>query len=151
MASREVVRAVVVPAHPRAVFEAWVDPERLTRWFCDRAVVAPRKGGVYALEWGRWGGPEHYVTAGVFERYEPGHRFWLFNVYDYPPDGDVYGPMAWGVELESVGGNGTRVTVRQGGFGEGPWWDRYYDGCAEGWERSLSRLEAYLAEWQGVV
>jgi uncharacterized protein YndB with AHSA1/START domain len=41
----EIKKTVVIDASPEVVFKAITDPEELTNWFSDQAILEPRTGG----------------------------------------------------------------------------------------------------------
>jgi len=91
---------------------------------------------------GRLGG----VFRGTVMQFQPGHGFFVADVFFLPPDGDPIGPMAFEVTCAPVGNDNkaTRVHVNQRGFEENPRWRRYYEVISLGWEHSLSSLKALL-------
>jgi uncharacterized protein YndB with AHSA1/START domain len=83
------------------------------------------------------------VFRGIVMQYQPGHGFFVADVYFLPPDGDPIGPMAFEVTCTPEGST-THVHVSQRGFEEGARWRRYYEVIAPGWERALGALKALL-------
>jgi len=145
--------SVVIEAPPNRILQAFFEPDALNAW-CQvkHAVTLPRALGPYTLSWtvtefrdevlGRLGG----VFRGTVMQFQPGHGFFVADVFFLPPDGDPIGPMAFEVTCAPVGNDNkaTRVHVNQRGFEENPRWRRYYEVISLGWEHSLSSLKALL-------
>ena len=83
------------------------------------------------------------MFRGTVMQYQPGHGFFVADVYFLPPDGDPIGPMAFEVTC-TPDGSSTHVHVSQRGFQEGARWRRYYEVIVPGWERALGALKALL-------
>jgi uncharacterized protein YndB with AHSA1/START domain len=126
-------------AAPERVFAALTKPERLARWFCDRAESVPAEGGALALRWDRPGGSaEPFIGRWVEFRppwacaYEGGHAGY--------PDGHA-GRVAFELTASSTGtALTTRHTLPRRADYE-PIAERY----RAAWPRVLARLTALLA------
>ena len=73
-----------VNAPPGAVYEHFVDPELLVRWWPSEAETDPRVGGEYRLS---WEGPE-VTLRGQYRRTVPGKQLaftWKWDHEDLPP------------------------------------------------------------------
>ncbi len=62
---RSVNHQYFIRAAPASAFRAITDPKWLTRWLCDRAEVAPKKGGKNLLAWND--GPTHTGSVVAFQ------------------------------------------------------------------------------------
>lgn len=128
-------------AAPSKVFAAWIEPEKLARWFGPagvhdvKAEIDPRVGGRYRIEFRGPNGEAHGV-AGVYREVVPGERLSFTWAWRTTP------------ERESV------VTVALRPDGEGTWLtlvhEQFFDEGARdrhsrGWTGSLDKLEAYFA------
>src|ERR1041385_8885384 len=142
--------AIVIATPVARIMKAFFEPEALNAWLqVAHAVTAPRVLGPYSMAWaptefrdetlGRLGG----VFRGTVMQYQPGHGFFVADVYFLPPDGDPIGPMAFEVTCTAEDSS-TTVHVSQRGFEEGPRWRRYYEVIAPGWERALHALKDLL-------
>src|SRR5437762_6515248 len=142
--------SIVVAAPITRIMKAFFEPEALNAWLqVSHAVTAPRVLGPYTMAWaptdfrdetlGRLGG----VFRGTVMQYQPGHGFFVADVYFLPPDGDPIGPMAFEVACTAEG-TSTLVHVSQRGVEEGARWRRYYEVIVPGWERALQALKALL-------
>lgn len=147
--------SVEVNATPRAVLEAFFDPDRLRRWTgAIRSVTIPRLLGPYVLErapfdprddlFGRQGG----VLRGIVLQFEPTRGFFVADVFWLPPDTNPVGPTALDVSctlcLTGDGRPATRVRVVQSGFEDGVRWRRYADLARDEWRRALDSLKQLL-------
>jgi uncharacterized protein YndB with AHSA1/START domain len=142
--------SIVISAPVTRVLKAFFEPEALNAWLqVAHAVTTPRVLGPYAMAWaptefrdetlGRLGG----VFRGTVMQYQPGHGFFVADVFFLPPDGDPIGPMAFEVTCTAEGA-ATLVHVSQRGFEEGARLRRYYEVIVPGWERALHALKGLL-------
>ena len=137
------------------MLKAFFDADALREWWrVANSVTMPRALGPYVLEWtptefrddvlGRLGG----VFRGTVVQFDPGQGFFVADCFWLPPDGDPIGPMALDVSCSLITGadvtSGTRLSVRQSGFEEGPRWRRYYEVGGHGWDRALASLRSLL-------
>ena len=140
-----------IRATPRAVIDAFFDPQALAQWRgAERSVTTPRPLGPYAVAWasdgrddvlGRLGG----VMGGRLVHFEATRGFLLADLYWLPPLGNPIGPMALEVTcrlgMTPDGVPCTKLRVLQNGFEEGPRWRRYYEIIGPEWERALEALK----------
>jgi uncharacterized protein YndB with AHSA1/START domain len=148
----QVELSVSVRATPDRVLSAFFDPQDLAAWWeVERSVTVPRPLGTYAVEWastdvrddvlGRLGGAFH----GTVMDYRPGEEFFVADAFWSPPDGDPIGPMSLVVRCTpQTGDQGTILTVRQTGEGDGVRWQRYFEIVAHGWRQALEALKDHL-------
>jgi uncharacterized protein YndB with AHSA1/START domain len=118
------------------VFQALTDPKLLVKWFVDKAVVTPKRGGAYRLTWA--GG---YSMRGRIESIEaPNHLTveWVDR-------------MEGGREFETVAhfelkkrGRGTLLSVTHRGFKSGKKWVQLYGAVQSGWAYYLTNLRSVL-------
>lgn len=143
-------QSLLISAAPTRVMAAFFDPAALAAWWqAARSVTTPRVLGVYAVEWaptrdedsvfGRLGGVFH----GTIIEFRPGSELFVSDAWWIPPDGEPLGPMTLEVRC-AMDGPACRLTVRQGGFDQGPRWDRYYEIITTGWRASLAALKGLL-------
>ncbi|MGH3071464.1 MAG: SRPBCC family protein [Gaiellaceae bacterium] len=76
-----VVQRVEIAASPAHVFELFVDPEQLVRWWPDAARLEPRVGGRIELDFGARGD-----VSGEITRYEPPHALGFTWIRSVAPD-----------------------------------------------------------------
>jgi uncharacterized protein YndB with AHSA1/START domain len=123
-----------VDAPPEVVFGYLTDPARMTAWIGEAALLDPRPGGAFRLEFdpGR-------VVVGSYTEVVPHTRV----AFTWGWEGGE--PVAAGESVVEVtleeDGEGTLVRLRHRGLPET--WLEAHD---EGWSRYLPRLEAVLRE-----
>jgi len=112
----EVRLTVSIAAPPEAVFRALIEPEAINQWFgSESAVVEPRVGGRYALNW-KYQVDGKDVTGGPTRilELEPNRKL-VLNWPDWRGDATVEGQTI-SFTLEPTG-QGTRLTFVHAGFG----------------------------------
>lgn len=130
---RTVRKEIRIDASPQAVWEAWANPEKIARWFVDRA--------------------EGEMEAGATVT-------WVFEQFDYRLPVEVYEAvpgerLAFGGEAPGRPTALQEVTVRReggstvlrlvnSGFLEGDDWDEEMEGVDSGWEMALATLKHWL-------
>lgn len=147
--TRKVSKSVHVQASPEQALRAFLDVEQMKQWWgVTRGLVEPRKGGIYALAWGETPQGYKYVVSGVLKSFLPGKRIWLEPLVYFNSERAVLGPMRLSISVRERDG-GTRVSVRQDGYGTGPDWDWYYEAVVKSWKVTLSNLRQYLESARG--
>jgi uncharacterized protein YndB with AHSA1/START domain len=123
-----------IRAKPEAVFRAISEPDWLTRWLCDRAEIAPKRGGEYLMAWN--GGPTH---TGTLTDFRPGEL--IAFAWSWPGvslQGTVF---TLAVEPQ---GDGTLLKVDHTGFPRLEEWTDLYGGAEWGWTYFAMNLKALL-------
>ncbi len=121
---------------PSKVFSALSEPELLTRWFSDKAVVSLRKGGAYRLTW-----HTGYTMRGKVKSAVPPKKLsvrWI----DRLGRGKTFETEAR-IVLKKKGG-GTVLTVTHRGFKSGKAWTALYGAIQSGWAYYLMNLRSVL-------
>jgi uncharacterized protein YndB with AHSA1/START domain len=131
---RSVDHQYFIRATPDAVFRAITDPQRLTRWLCDRAELSPKKGGSYLLAWNE--GPTHTGTVVDFRE---GHRVALGWTW---PGVELQGTV-FSLSVEAKDG-GTLLKVEHTGFPRHQRWTELYGGAEWGWTYFALNLKSVL-------
>jgi uncharacterized protein YndB with AHSA1/START domain len=127
---------ILIAAPPGRVFEAWVDPLEIARWYVERAEGDPRED--QEIRWVLRGEVEPFEVNAC----EPGERLVLTHVGDPPWRGTV---VSVTFEKERTG---TRVTVRQRGFR--PEMKGRIPQVSSAWACMLALLKEYLEEHAGM-
>lgn len=135
---RVVRKEIRIEATPQEVWDAWARPERIARWFVDRAEgdMARDREVVWCFDTF-----DYRLPVQVYEAL-PGRRL-LFGVE--APDRP---PALQEVVVVQEGG-ATRLRIANSGFGEGAQWDDELEGVDSGWELALATLEHALEEQPG--
>jgi uncharacterized protein YndB with AHSA1/START domain len=144
MADRQVRIEHVFEASREAVFEAWLDPEGVVRWWApegltiprDSVVVEPRVGGRFELDMVDPQGNAARFRAEFVELSPP--ELIVLRVEPMPEAG--IGETVLRAEFEEEG-SGTRMTVT-----DGPLPDEIYENAMAGWLSVIANLEALLAD-----
>ena len=130
---RTVEQEIHIEASPGAVWEAWADPERIARWFVDRAegYAEPDKVVTWFFDTFGFAMPVPVVEA------EPGKKLTFAGEVPGRP------PFLQEVFLRQEGG-GTFLRLLNSGFGDGAEWDEEYEGVDSGWGMALATLKHQL-------
>jgi Activator of Hsp90 ATPase homolog 1-like protein len=147
--SRYVECEIEISVNPDKVIVAFTAPEQLKAWWgVDRALIEPRKDGIYILNWGVSQDGIKYVSSGVIDSIDLRHHIqiskWMYFSFDRP----ILGPMQLIVEAISIK-SGSLVKLKQGPYltDGGANWDWYYAAVTEAWPNVLLTLKSYLEEW----
>lgn len=140
-----------IKAKPEQVYRALTSATELCRWWLQGAETDARSSGRFRMVWPklkRKNGeavqafPPNVClgdTEGHFVDLQPGKKVaWIWKLgrsQRYPPLSSFF------IERR---GRGCEVTLLHGGFSARPEADRYFQGCAEGWEDCLAKLKLYL-------
>jgi len=124
----------LIRAAPDDVFRAITDPQWLTRWLCDRAELAPRKGGSYLLAWN--GGPTH---TGTLVDYRPGRR--IAFAWSWP--GVKLAGTVFSLSVKAKDG-GTLLMIEHTGIPRERHWAELYGGAEWGWTYFALNLKSVL-------
>ena len=146
--------SATIDATAMQVLFAFVDAQAIKTWWrAKNAVVQPRPGGLFVVEWedGAHGtdetlGPTGGVLAGILDRSMGGHFVHFGALHWLSPKGEVFGPTR--LEVDVFSKNDPRrkpslVRLRATGFQAGPKWERYYDVTLRAWEKTLLELKTY--------
>jgi len=123
-------------ATPERVFAALTQPAELAKWFVDRAVVVPKKGGAFRLSWSAG-----YTMKGKVRRFEAPRKLYLEWV-DRFEKGKVFVTESR-FELKKQG-KGTLLSLNHRGFKSGRRWVTLYGGIQSGWAYYLTNLRSVL-------
>jgi uncharacterized protein YndB with AHSA1/START domain len=133
-------RELILPVPPARVWTALTRADQLGAWFGTRATIDLREGGEVVFSWDGSTGP-HGTSRGVIEAVEPTRRFafrWQSNL-----SGGA--PMTLVEFTLEPHPTGTRLLLVESGFASVPPELRTRESHAEGWQRELAELAAYLA------
>ncbi len=122
-------------AAPAKVFASLTEPQQLTRWFVEKAVMTPRKGSPFRFTWGS------YTLRGKVNAVKAPSKLVLQWV-DRFPGGKMLETQAR-FELQKKG-KGTLLTVTHRGFKSGKKWLALYGAIQSGWAYYLTNLRSVL-------
>jgi uncharacterized protein YndB with AHSA1/START domain len=160
--TRDLRFTVRIKAKPEAVYRALTSATELCRWWLAGAETDARSAGRFRMVWpkvkpkpaenghgnGNGNGhakqfPPHSAlgdSEGYFVDLEPGRKVaWMWKLKRarslYPPLSSFF---------ITPHGKSCEVTLVQAGFSAAASADKFYLGCAQGWEDCLSKLKLYL-------
>jgi uncharacterized protein YndB with AHSA1/START domain len=129
-----------IDAPPAKVFEAWTDPEKITRWFGPTGVETflaecdLRAGGRYRIAARSPDGEEHHV-GGVYREVVPNEKLVFTWAWRSTPERESLVTV-----LLKADGNGTILTLTHEQFFDEAARDRHQ----RGWTGTLDKLERFL-------
>lgn len=126
--TRAIRLEVDVPGTPEEVWATVATGPGITSWFVP-STVEEREGGAITMHFG-----EGMDETGTVTGWEPPRRF----AYGTGAGTERALEYEWLIEPGEAGE--ARVALVNSGFGEGPDWDRDYDGMAGGWPLFLENL-----------
>ena len=146
--------STTVDATAMQVLFAFLDVNAIKTWWkAKNAVVQPRPGGVFAVEWepGAHGtddvlGPCGGVLTGILDKAMGGHFVYFGALHWLTPKGETFGPTRLEVDVFSKNDprkKPTLLRVRMSAFQSGPKWERYSTVAQAAWEKTLQDLKAY--------
>ena len=151
--TQQLVLERTINAAPERVFDAFTDPEQLTRWWwpngftCPAAEVDLRVGGTYRLAM-EWPGSipaeqrfSHHMGGEYYEIERP-RRLVMSGRAVNDEQGELFATLIE-VTLEARGG-GTALTIRQSYYEPMPP-AAAMSGAEQGWSEQLDKLERHLA------
>ena len=110
---------------PEELFQYWVQPELITQWWPEEAVIDAREGGSFALSW-----PDmNWHLRGTYTVFEPGKRLGFTWKWDHDKPG--WGPLQVMLTFAADAEGGTDMKVEHGPFGPDDAEER--QGILEGW------------------
>ena len=137
----EIKKSIVIDASPEVVFKAITDPNELTNWFPDQAILEPRVGGrmifsFYKKQQQR-GGRGDYIEGTVID-FTPNKK--LAYTWEIPDLPDSKSVVTW--ELEEIDNNKTRLNLTQTGIKL----DKVVKEADAGWTYFLNELVKYCGK-----
>jgi uncharacterized protein YndB with AHSA1/START domain len=143
----QIRKSIIVNASLGAVFKAISDPEELTQWFPDQAILKPKVGGKMKFSFYKEKSPEHTcatdtVSEGIVKELIPNKKLsYTWRQKDVPGFPETV--VTW--ELEEIDVNKTRVKLFHSGF-TGREESKSFKEHDQGWSYFMSRLEKYCTE-----
>lgn len=131
-----------INAPPERVYEAWIDPQKIVRWFGRpdarsetlQAEVDLRVGGRFRFSFST--DSEYYEVGGVYREVVPGRRLVFSWAWHSTPERESQ--VTVGLQAD---GDGTLLTLHH----EQLFDQAARDGHARGWTVGLERMEKLLA------
>jgi len=126
------VHSYLLPAPVTTVFRALTEPSELVRWFLKEARLPPTPGAPYEFVWR--GGYRHRAKVVAFV---PNRKLTL----EWPVKRLGATRVTFTLSPEK---RGTRLRLRQTGFGTSPAWIDNFGGTNQGWGYFLMNLKSVL-------
>ena len=148
--TRDLRFTVKIKAKPEQVYRALTSATELCRWWLQGAETDARNVGRFRMIWPRIKNPSDgdrlfppHAAVGDSEGYfvdlEPGRKVaWMWKL---PRKRQIPPLSSFFIETTR---RGCEVTLVHAGFAARAGADKYFDGCAQGWEDCLSKLKLYL-------
>lgn len=128
-------------ASPEEVWQAWTDPQALTRWFGPentrsvvRAELDVRAGGRYCIAFDTTDGEAHEVSGTYREAHRP-HKLVFTWAWRSTPERESLVTITFNAD-----GAGTRLVFRHEQFFD----EAARQGHARGWSGAFRKLDGYL-------
>jgi uncharacterized protein YndB with AHSA1/START domain len=135
----EIRESIIIDASPEVVFKAITDPNELTKWFPDQAILEPKVGGKMKFSFYKTDSKYRqmdYFPEGTIIEFIPNRRIsytWQEpNIADFPRT-----VVAW--ELEKMENDKTRLRLSHTGFKA----DEPAKKHNEGWSHFLNELRKH--------
>ena len=139
----EIKKSIVIDASPEVVFKAITDPEELTHWFPDQAILEPKVGGKMRFSFYKNSESDQdhdrtmdYFPEGTIIEFIPNKKIaytWEHsNIPDFPRT-----DVTW--ELERAENDKTTLKLSHTGFKA----DKTFKEHDEGWSHFLNELVKY--------
>jgi uncharacterized protein YndB with AHSA1/START domain len=129
---RTIKKEIRIAASPQAVWEAWAMPDRISKWFVDRAEGEARPGTCMTWHFDTF---KASMPVPIVEA-EPGRSFVLAGEHDGRP-------FLQEVFISSQGGQ-TVLRLLNSGFDGSEERNDEYEGVDSGWEMALAHLKFWL-------
>jgi uncharacterized protein YndB with AHSA1/START domain len=135
----EIRKTIIIDATPEVVFKAITDPNELTHWFPDQAILEPKVGGKMKFSFFKTDSQYRqmdYFPEGIISEFVPNKKIsytWQEpNIPDFPKT-----IVTW--DLERIDNDKTRLRLLHTGFSP----DEIARKHNEGWSYFLSELTKY--------
>lgn len=144
----EIRKTIIIDASLEVVFKAITDPEELTQWFPDQAILEPKVGGKVKFSFYKERSQKNHTRTadafpeGTIKEYIPNRRLsYTWKHIDVPGFPETV--ITW--ELQETDVNKTKVTLVHSGF-TGREERKTFKEHDQGWSYFLGRLEKYCKE-----
>jgi uncharacterized protein YndB with AHSA1/START domain len=126
---------------PSALFRYWVEPDLLTKWWCQQAEIAPKLGGSYHLSWNSM----NWHLRGRYTAFEPGQWLAFTWKWDHEPDLPT---REVDVLFDSAPDGGTILTVTHGRYTDSAVDQADRQSHFDGWMHFLTQLHGLASDTQ---
>ena len=140
----EIKKSIVIDASPEVVFKAITDPDELTQWFPDQAILEPKIGGKVRFSTFNENHPSKvdrdYIMEGTIKELVLNKKLsytWRFKDLPGFPETTV----VW--QLENLDANKTKVELTHFGFTGKEKGMKSLESHDRGWTEVLNKLAKY--------
>lgn len=141
---RKVEATVTIDRPPKAVFEAFIKPSQLKKWWgVDRCLIEARQGGLYSLAWNVSNQGFQYISTGVITVCQPSKELLIDHFVYFNPEKSILGPTYLYIMMEQVNSS-TQLKLIQGNYQSGGDWDWFYEVVKDAWPKVLHNLKSFL-------
>jgi uncharacterized protein YndB with AHSA1/START domain len=129
------------------MFDLLVTPSAIRGWWgASRAIVDPKKGGIWTAAWGGEDDPDYISTATLVE-FDPPRRLAMKYGEYYAKTGPLpfkFADDALTTFTVEPDAKGCTLRVEQTGFPCDPAADDFYAACETGWKNTFEGIRRYL-------
>lgn len=142
---RDVQAEIEIARPPEEVTTAFTDVHCMRQWWgVKTGLVDAREGGVWSCTWDLpVEGYGFVILSGRIRSLTEGAHLHIEDLLYFNREHPILGPMRILMDIEATE-DGSRVKVRQDGYGKDPDWDWYYDLAVENWPKALAMLKEHL-------
>lgn len=141
---RRVENSIEISRPASVVFDAFVEPALLKKWWgVESCLVEKKQGGLYSLAWETSDKGFHYVSTGIITVFIPGKELMIDHFVYFNPEKEILGPTYISIKLQEQNGI-TRLQLVQGGYQSGGDWDWFYNSVKDAWPKVLIDLKEFL-------
>ena len=147
MSTRSHIHEESFDVAPERMFELLTTPSAIREWWgASCAIVAAKRGGIWAAAWGSEDDPDYISTATLVEFDRPRSIVMKYGEY-YSKSGSLPFKFAedavtrFTIELAD---GGSVLRVEQDGFPVDPVADEFYAACETGWKNTFEGIRNFL-------
>ena len=141
----EIKKTIIVNTSADKVFKALTEPEELTQWFQDEAILEPKVTGKIRFTTLRelhpdWKLDRDYINDGIIKQYVPNKKLsYTWKFYDMPDFPET--TVVW--ELEQIDPDKTKLELTHSGFTGKEEGNFSIESHNQGWTEALDKLAKY--------
>ena len=141
---RRVEASVMIHQPASKVFDAFVEPSLLKKWWgVESCLIEKQQGGLYSLAWETSSNGFHYVSTGIITVFIPGRELLIDHFVYFNPEKQILGPTYLSVKLQEENAL-TTLQLVQGGYQSGGDWDWFYESVKDAWPKVLVSLKEFF-------
>ncbi len=118
---------------PRQLFDFWIEPGLLKKWWPPEVDLQPMVGGSFHFSWPK----QEWHLRGRFTEFDSGRRLGFSWTWDHDPKDTTEVKISF----EPLKGGGTRILLYHGSYALTEEGKKTRDGHVEGWMYFLGKLQ----------